>query len=74
MLEIILEYVWRKQQQEKLYWNQYRKSISQEDKQKTKEDLKHYWKNESNNVLKNVKESDELKSAEVDVVTKFIKN
>ena len=48
--------------------------MSQEGKQKTKEDLKQYWKNESNNVVKNVKENDELKSAEADVVTKFIKN
>lgn len=58
----------------KLYWNQYRKRISQEGKQKTKEDLKQYWKNEANNMVKNVKENDELKSAEVDVVTKFINN
>ena len=39
-----------------------------------KEYMKEYRKSQCYNVLKKIKETDELKSAKVDVVTKFIKD
>ena len=44
----------------------------QEDKQTKKEYLKECRKNQFNNMLKKIKENNELKSVGVDVITKFI--
>ena len=47
--------------------------MSEEDKQKNKECMNGYRKNQFNNVLKKISENDEAKSVKVDVVTNFIK-
>ena len=41
---------------------------------KKREYMKEYRKNQSNSVLKKIKENNKLKSVEVDVVTNFIKD
>ena len=46
----------------------------EEDKQKKTEYMKQYKKNYPNNVLKNKKENNELKTVEVDAGTSFIKD
>ena len=43
-----------------------------ETNKKKREYMKEYRKNQSNSVLKKIKENNELKSVEVDVVTNFI--
>ena len=48
--------------------------MSGEDKQKHKECIKAYKRNHFNNVLKKIKDSNELKRAEVYVLTNFIKD
>ena len=48
--------------------------MSGEDKQKHKEYMKKYRKNQFNNVLKKIKDNNELKSIGVNVVTNFIKD
>lgn len=54
----------------KVYGKQCRRNLSEKDKQKKKKYRKN-TKKSVNNLLKQIKEKDELKSVEVDLVSKF---
>ena len=70
MLEIDI----RKNKKKKRACKKYRQKMYEEDKQKKTEYMKQYKKNYPNNVLKNKKENNELKTVEVDAGTSFIKD
>ena len=56
--------------------NKYKKdqNMSEEDKQKLGGYMQECRKNQSNNLLKEIKENSELKSVEVNMITNFIQN
>ena len=56
--------------------NKYKKdqNMSEEDKQKLGGYMQEYRKNQSNHLLKEIKENSELKSVEVNMITNFIQN
>ena len=64
----------KKKKIKKEYARNWSQNIFEEDKQKIKEYGKQCRKNQSNSALQKLKESNKLKSVEVDVATNIIKN